>query len=108
MIKNHQKIESMTASINKFQREKLINYDCLYLTHNSTNYRVIFDGYAFFHNETNAFKKVVFTDLNSNTYSEEIVDGELKITGYDCQKIILAILSFLNNKKYKLVEDLAA
>ena len=108
MIKNHQKIESMTASINKFQKENLINYDCLYLTHNGTNYRVIFDGYAFFHKETNAFKKVVFTDLNNDTYSEEIVDGELRITGYDCQKIILAILSFLNDKKYKLVEDLAA
>lgn len=108
MIKNHQKIESMTASINKFQREKLINYDCLYLTHNGTNYRVIFEGYAFFHKETNAIKRVLFTDLNSDTYSEEIVNGELRITGYDCQKIILAILSFLNNKKYKLVEDLAA
>ena len=101
MSENYKKIESLFASIQKFQKENIIKHECLFLT-SKKNHNTNFDGYAFFPENSDCFKKVLFKDPSSENYEEKIENGNLVITGFDYKKIILSILYFLNGKRYKI------
>ena len=101
MSENNKKIENLFNYIQKFKRENIIKYDCLLLT-KKEKHNMILNGYAFFPENSECFKKVLFKDLNSENYEEKIENGNLVITGFDYKKIILLILYFLNGKRYKI------